>query len=173
MAVAGVPGGTFSTMGGPLHIPRRLRRPIATRAARALRFAGPVLSRVAPKLPVHGKAAWLVTHIGLMKPAAKADVVIPMLQQFLQHDWHWYGELAVAAAEHDVMDLAFVQCPVTLVAGQHDVLTSMHDVVEAGARIPHAQISVLPGTHFLPLEYPDLLHAALDELARRSDLADI
>ena len=37
MAVAGVPGGTFATMGGPLRVPRRLRRPLSTRVARAAR----------------------------------------------------------------------------------------------------------------------------------------
>jgi pimeloyl-ACP methyl ester carboxylesterase len=46
----------------------------------------------------------------------------------------------------------------------------MHDVVEAAARIPHAEVTVLPGSHFLPLERSALVHAALDELARRSDL---
>jgi pimeloyl-ACP methyl ester carboxylesterase len=63
------------------------------------------------------------------------------------------------------MDLHFVTCPVTLVAGKHDVLTSMHDVVDAAERIPHAQITVLNGSHFLPMEYPEELHTALDDLA--------
>ncbi len=88
----------------------------------------------------------------------------------VQQDWSWYFTLAVAAAEHPLMDLFFVQCPVTLLAGRHDVLTSMHDVLAAAERIPHAQVTVLPGSHFLPLEHPGLVHAALGELARRSDL---
>ena len=113
------------------------------------------------------RTAWLVTHSGFMLPAARPEVVVPMLEQFLQHDWQWYGELAVAAAEHDPMDLHFVQCPVTLVAGKHDVLTSMHDVIACAATIPHAMVRVLPGSHFLPLEHPDELHEALDELALR------
>jgi pimeloyl-ACP methyl ester carboxylesterase len=50
------------------------------------------------------------------------------------------------------------------------VLTSFHDVIDCAAKIPHAQITVLPGSHFLPMEYPGLLHAALDELARRADV---
>ena len=168
MAVAGVPGGTFAAMGGPLRIPRPLRRPIATVAARLGRRAGPALTWLAPKVPVNDRTAWLVAHSGFMMPAARPEVVVPMLEQFLLHDWRWYGELAVAAAEHEPMDLRFVTCPVTLVAGKHDVLTAMHDVIETAARIPHAQITVLPGSHFLPLEYPELLHTALGELARRS-----
>jgi pimeloyl-ACP methyl ester carboxylesterase len=170
LAVAGVPGGTFSTMGGPLRIPRRLRKPLATRAAKAGRAIGPALTWLAPKIPVNDRTVWLVTHTGFMLPAAKAAVVVPMLKQFLLHDWQWYGELAVAAAEHDPMDLAFVSCPVTLVAGRHDVLTSMHDVVECAGKMPHASITVLPGSHFLPMEYPEHLHTALDDLARRAGI---
>ncbi len=170
MAVAGVPGGTFSTMGGPLRIPRRLRKPLATRAAKAGRAVGPALTWVTARIPVNRRTTWLVTHSGFMLPAAKTAIVMPMLEQFLRHDWRWYAELAVAAAEHDPMDLRFVRCPVTLVAGKHDVLTSMHDVIDCAATIPHAQISVLPGSHFLPLEYPEHLHTALDDLARRASV---
>lgn len=170
MAVAGVPGGTFATMGGPLRIPKRLRRPLALRAAKAGLLAGPLLTRLSARIPVNERTAWLVAHSGFMLPAAKPAVVIPMLEEFLTHDWRWYGRLAIAAAEHHPMDLHFVSCPVTLVAGRHDVLTSMHDMVECAERIPHAQISVLSGSHFLPLEHPEHLHTALDDLARRADV---
>ena len=69
------------------------------------------------------------------------------------------------------MDLSFVKVPVTLVAGRYDVLTSMHDMVEAAARIPHAELHVLPGSHFLPLEFPDELAAELRRLADRAGIA--
>lgn len=171
MAVAGVPGGTFATMGAPWRIPRVLRKPLSVRAAKALRLAGPVLTRLTPLVPVNERTAWLVAHSGFLRPEARPELLVPMLQEFLQHDWRWYMELAVAASEHDPMDLSFVQCPTTLVAGRHDVLTSMHDMATAAERIPHAQISVLPGSHFLPLEFPELLSMVLADLARRCDLA--
>ena len=171
LAVAGVPGGTFATMGGPLRLPRPLRRPLATRTAKAARAVGPALTWLAPRVPVDRRTAWLVGRSGFMLPGADPDLLAAMLREFVQQDWRWYFTLAVAASEHRPMDLSFVQCPVTLLAGRHDVLTSMHDVIDAAARIPHAQTTVLPGSHFLPLERSDLVHAALDELARRSDLA--
>jgi pimeloyl-ACP methyl ester carboxylesterase len=173
MAVAGVPGGTFGTMGGPLRIPKRLRRPLATQTAKLLRAAGPVLTPIAHAIPVNDTVSWLITHSGFMTPAAKSRVVTPMLSEFLRQDWRWYMGLAVAAAEHQTMDLSFVQCPTTLVAGKHDVLTSMYDVIDTAAQIPHAQITVLPGSHFLPMEYPALISTALHELARRTDLAPV
>jgi pimeloyl-ACP methyl ester carboxylesterase len=171
MAVAGVPGGTFGTMGGPWRVPRRLRRPIATGVAKALRAAGPLLTPIAHAVPVNDRLSWLIAHSGVMTPAAKPEIVTPMLAEFLRQDWTWYMGLAIAAAEHAPMDLSFVRCPTTLVAGKRDVLTSMQDIVDTAAAIPHAQITVLPGSHFLPMEYPELIATALDELARRSDLS--
>ncbi len=168
LAVAGVPGGTFSSMGGPLRIPRRLRRPLSVRVARSGRLIGPGATWLGARIPVTPTLAWLLTHSGFLLPAARTSDVVPMLERFLRHDWTWYLGLAAAAAEHDAMDLGFVTCPVTLVAGRHDVLTSMHDMAEAASRIPHAQLSVLPGSHFLPLEYPEAVHAALGELVARS-----
>jgi pimeloyl-ACP methyl ester carboxylesterase len=111
MAVAGVPGGTFSTMGGPLRIPRRLRKPISTRVLRSAGATGPLLTWLTPKIPVNSRTAWLLAHSGFMLPAAKPEVIIPMMKQFLRHDWGWYAKLAKAAAEHDPMDLHFVACP--------------------------------------------------------------
>ena len=170
MAVAGVPGGTFSTMGGPLRIPRRLRKPISMRVLKTAGFTGPLVTWLTPKIPINKRSAWLIAHSGFMLPGAKPAVVVPMLKQFLQHDWSWYAKLAEAAAANDPMDLHFVTCPVTLVAGKHDVLTSMHDVIDAAEKIPHAQITVLGGSHFLPLEFPEHLHTTLDDLARRADV---
>jgi 3-oxoadipate enol-lactonase len=171
MAVAGVPGGTFQTMGAPWRIPRRLRHPVAVRVARTGRVVGPALTWLAPRVPVGERTAWLVRHTGVMRPEAHPDVLVPMLREFLVQDWRWYMHLAVAASEHETMDLSSLTCPVTLVAGRHDVLTSMHDVLAAAEQIPHAEVTVLPGSHFLPMEYPELVSAALAELARRADVA--
>jgi pimeloyl-ACP methyl ester carboxylesterase len=164
MAVAGVPGGTFSTMGEPWRIPRRLSHPIATRVAKSGRTVGPALTWLAPRVPVNERTAFL-------RKEATSDVLVPMLTQFLAQDWRWYMHLAVGASEHPPLDVSSIQCPVTLVAGRHDVLTSMRSIVETAEHMPHAHVTVLPGSHFLPMEYPELVAAALDELARRSDVS--
>jgi pimeloyl-ACP methyl ester carboxylesterase len=171
LAVAGVPGGTFATMGGPWRIPRRLRHPIATTVAKGMHRLGGPLTWASKRVPVDERTAWLLSHSGFMRPAARPEVLVPMLQEFVRQDWRWYMHLAVVASEHAAMDVSFVQCPTTLVAGRHDVLTSVDDVMEAAQAIPHAHVTVLPGSHFLTLEYPELVAAALDELARRTDLA--
>ena len=171
MAVAGVPGGTFRSMGGPLRVPRVLRKPLAVGTAKTMRRIGPALTWLTPKLPINNRTAWLLAHSGFFTPAARPELLVPMLSEFLRHDWRWYGQLAVAASEHDAMDLSFVQCPTSLIAGRRDILTCMHDVVAAAARIEHAQITVLPGSHYLPLEYPEQVGAALHDHAQLTEYA--
>lgn len=171
LAVAGVPGGTFATMGGPLRLPRRLRHPVATGTARTAAVAGPALTWLLPRLPMDQRVAWLLAHSGFMLPGADPEALVPMLREFVRQDWRWYFRLALAASRHRAMDLDDVRCPVTFVAGRSDVLTSVHDVVAAAARVPGAHVTALPGSHFLPLEHPELVHAALDELVARTDVA--
>jgi pimeloyl-ACP methyl ester carboxylesterase len=171
MAVAGVPGGTFRAMFGPFGVPRRFRHDLGVAAARLGRRLGPQLSWFADHVPLNRVTAGVINHSGFVLPAAKADRLIPALREFREHDFRWYFSLAVAAAEHEPMNLAFMQVPVTLVAGRYDVLTSMHDMVEAASRIPHAELHLLPGSHFLPLEYPDELAAELRRLAERTSLS--
>jgi pimeloyl-ACP methyl ester carboxylesterase len=171
MAVAGVPGGTFRAMFGPLSVPRRFRHGLGVAAARLGRRLGPQLSWLSAHIPLNAATANVINHSGFVLPAATPDRLIPALEEFRQHDFRWYFSLAIAASEHAPMDLAFVKVPVTLVAGRYDMLTSMHDMVEAASRIPHAELHLLPGSHFLPLEYPDELAAELVRLAERTGLS--
>jgi len=168
MAVAGVPGGTFRAMFGPLGVPRRFRHDIGLAAARLGRRVGRPLSWLSMHVPLNGVTARVINHSGLVLPRAAPDRLVTALEEFRRHDFEWYFTLAVGAADHDPMDLSFVQVPVTLVAGRYDVLTSMHDMVEAASALPHAELHLLPGSHFLPLEFPDELARELRRLAQRT-----
>jgi 3-oxoadipate enol-lactonase len=171
LAVAGVPGGSFSSIGGPLGVPRALRAPLATVAARGTGLAGPALSVLTPWLPVDRRLARLLKATGLVGATARPEHLVPLLREFLDQDFGWYMRLAVAASRHAVMDTGFLTCPVTFVAGRQDLLTSVHDVTDAAARVPHAEVVVLPGSHFLPVEQPEAVRTALDALIARTDLA--
>jgi pimeloyl-ACP methyl ester carboxylesterase len=121
-------------------------------------------------VPLNRVTSAVISHTGFVLPRATPDRLLPALEEFREHDFRWYFTLAVAAAEHHPMDLSFVSVPVTLVAGRYDVLTSMHDMVEAASQIPHAELHLLPGSHFLPLEFPDELADELRRLAERAGL---
>lgn len=172
LAVAGVPGGTFRAMFGPLGVPRRLRHDVGVGAAHLARRLGPQLSWLSRRVPLNRWTASAISHTGFVLPRATPDRLVPALAEFREHDFRWYFTLAIGAADHGPMDLSFVDVPVTLVAGRYDVLTSMHDMTAAAAQIPHAELHVLPGSHFLPLEFPDELAGELRALVARTASLD-
>lgn len=167
LAVAGVPGGTFRAMFGLLRVPRPLRHSLGVGAAHLMRATGPLWTGLSRAVPVNRATATLVSHSGFVLPAARPERLIPALQAFRRHDFRWYFTLALGAAGHRPMDLRFVSVPTTLVAGRFDLLTSLEDMARACSSIPDARLAVLPGSHFLPLEYPEeLLQAVLDLVER-------
>jgi pimeloyl-ACP methyl ester carboxylesterase len=128
------------------------------------------MSWAAERLPVNRVTATVINHSGIVLPAARPEWLMPMLAEFKEHDFRWYFNLALAGAAHRPMNLEFVTAPVTLVAGQHDVITSRKDMVEAASRIPHAELRTLPGSHFLPIEYPVELADEVASLVERAGL---
>lgn len=165
-AVAGVPGGTFSSMGAPLLLPRPLRRPLALGVTRAVGTAGPLIHPVSRRLPVGPVSAQLLTHSGFMLPVPHTDDVRRAVKEFLTTPVDWYMHLARAAAKHPRVSLRSIRVPTTFVAGRHDLLASHHDMRTAADRIPGATYHLLPGSHFVQLEHPEVVHEALLELVR-------
>jgi pimeloyl-ACP methyl ester carboxylesterase len=149
-AVAGVPGGTFASMGAPLMIPRVARRPISVGVTRVLRRAGGVITPVTSRLPVEDLVA-----------------VRRAVEEFLTTPVDWYMHLALAAAEHPRVSLRHVKVPTTFVAGKYDLLASSQDMRTAADRIDDARYVELPGSHFLQLEHPDHVHDELLALLER------
>jgi pimeloyl-ACP methyl ester carboxylesterase len=60
-----------------------------------------------------------------------------------------------------------VSCPATLLAGRYDSLVDVRDVRAAAAALPDARFRELLGTHFLPLQYPEVMVEELRRLAAR------
>jgi pimeloyl-ACP methyl ester carboxylesterase len=174
LAVAGVPGGTFAAMGGSIWLPQRLRHALGVTGARTLRRLGPVLNATRPLVPTARLTALLVRGARIISSEARLEVVEPALEEFLQHDWSWYFELALGAVAHAPMDLDFLpqDLPISFLAGRRDLLTASRNVLTAARQVPHADVRVLPGSHFLPLEHPHELRRALADLLVRSDLTD-
>jgi len=160
-AVAGVPGGTFSSMGAPLQIPRIARRPLALGIAATLSRTGGLVSLLTTRLPVGGWLTRLVRHSGFLLPSADPDDVERALREFLSTPVEWYMHLACAAARHDRISLSRVRAPARFVAGRYDILASSADMRTAAARIPGSRYVELRGSHFVQMEHPDRVHHEL------------
>jgi len=170
-AVAGVPGGTFSSMGAPLFIPRPLREPIAVNVARLLELAGPVLTPVARRIPMGPVSTTVLRCSGFMFPTARGRDVRRAVREFLTTPVDWYGHLAVAAAQHQRVSLSKIEVPAAFVAGRWDILASHHDMRTAADRIDDATYTRLCGTHFINLEQPKAITKLLHEFVERIDQA--
>jgi pimeloyl-ACP methyl ester carboxylesterase len=167
-AVAGVPGGTFSSMGAPLLVPRPFRRPLAVGVTRAVGRTGRLIHPVSSRLPVGPLTARLLTHSGFMLPGPDTDDVRRAVKEFLTTPVDWYMHLATVAAQHPRVSLRSIRVPTTFVAGKYDVLASAHDMRTASERIPDAEYVLLAGSHFVQLEHPERVHQRLLALVGRT-----
>jgi pimeloyl-ACP methyl ester carboxylesterase len=166
-AVAGVPGGTFASMGAPLMIPRVARRPLSVGVTRLLRQSGRALTPAISRIPVGVTLARLLSHSGFMLPTQEIPSLRLAVQEFLSTPVDWYMHLALAAAEHPRVSLRSVRVPTAFVAGRFDILASSRDMATAAARIPDATYVELPGSHFLQIEQPEAVHRELLALLGR------
>ncbi|HET6626021.1 MAG TPA: alpha/beta hydrolase [Nocardioidaceae bacterium] len=166
-AVAGVPGGSFASMGAPLFIPRIARRPVARAVSRSLQSLGPVLSPLTTRLPIGPLAGYVLQRSGLMLPGADPAVVRRAVRAYLDTPVEWGMHLALVADQHARVSLRSIRVPTTFVAGKHDLLASAHDMGTAAVRIPDAEYVVLNGSHFIQMEQPEEVHAHLQALLAR------
>lgn len=153
MLVTGAPGDAFAGVLGLPGVPVELRRLIGVSGAAALKAAGPLLDAVLHRVPV--------PDIG--------GPLVGSLRRYLKHDWRWYFTLALALGRSPRLDLTGVTCPTTVLAGRYDLLASPDGVVGPVAGLPQARVRMLPNTHFLPLEDPQVVVDELELLLDRAD----
>jgi pimeloyl-ACP methyl ester carboxylesterase len=166
-AVAGVPGGTFSSMLAPLGVPRFARALITVNAARLMRTFGKPLTLVTSRLPVGPKAIAVLSHSGFMFPVADAELTARAVHEMLQTAVDWYMHLAVETSKHVRVSLSGIEVPTSFVAGRWDVLASAADMRTAADRIEGAVYTEFEASHFIAMEKPAQVHELLLELLDR------
>lgn len=171
LLAAGVPGDLFGAMfappGLPTAVPKAVRRTLALGIARAVRTAAPVVDAVLHRVPVTELTATLMQHSGFMLPSGNRSDVAAAVRRFVRHDARWYTTLALALADVPEPDLRGIDCPVTVLAGRYDILADPVSATAPFSSLPQARTRLLPTTHFLPLEAPDVIVAELTALTSR------
>jgi 3-oxoadipate enol-lactonase len=168
LAVAGVPGGSYSSLFAPQGVPRPLRPRLGRLGSRLLPVVGPLLPVLTASLPPWHDVLTPAAMLGPAREAAHGTALVTVLREFSKHDWNWFRHCADAVAEHAPLAVARVRCPVTLLAGRFDSLVDIEDVRATARAVPGARFRELPGTHFLPLQYPEVMTAELAALTTRS-----
>ncbi len=170
LAVGGMPGGAFTVLYGPSGLAPELREPVGRIGGWLLRLVGPPTAGLASLLP---RALDVAERLGVgsfARDMPRLSTLGEVVREFSTHPWTYYSTMVLASAKHRPMDTSFVDFPVTVIAGVLDTLAATDDLRAMAARIPHARFLELNGTHFLPLQYPDRLHAELRALTDRADL---
>ena len=173
LAVAGAPGGSFSSLFAPLGVPRPLRARIGHLSSWWLPVIGPLLPPVAAGLTALEDAPWPAAWGGAASRAAPLGALTAVLREFADHDWRWYRRLVAAVAAHAPLDVSPVRCPVTLLAGRYDLFVDTADLRRAARTLPAARYRELAGTHFLPLHYPQLMLAELRHLTGATSVTGV
>lgn len=171
LAVAGVPGNTFSTMLAPLHIPPVVARTMMVGLAKSVTVTGHALAPVTRRLPWTNFTTDIIRHTHLIFPAADTAQLRTLLQEFFTTHPAWYAKLALSVAEHARVSLSDIDIPVTFLAGRWDVLTGARDMLTASQRVRGSRYRELNATHFIPVEFPEIVLDELRELLARVDAA--
>lgn len=160
-AVAGVPGDTFATMLAPLHVPHVVARAITVNLSRVLSVFGKALNPVARRLPIGPAAIAVISHSGFMFPVRDPELTQLGVKEFLTTPLDWYFHLALSTSRHARVRLSTIDVPAMFVAGTYDVLAGARDMATAAARMDDAEYVELCGSHFLPMEQPEIVHQLL------------
>ncbi|WP_139981698.1 alpha/beta fold hydrolase [Nocardioides litoris] len=166
-AVAGVPGDTFATMLAPLRLPHPVARALTVNLSRGMTVAGRALTPVARRLPIGRRAIGALSHSGFMLPVRDVDGTAVAVKEFLTTPLDWYFHLALSTSRHARVSLSSLDVPAMFVAGRWDVLAGARDMATAAARMPEGEYVELRGSHFLPLEKPEVVHGLLLEFLEK------
>lgn len=168
LAVAGVPGDTFSTMLAPFHLPSPVAKQAMIALTRGGYLVGGALAPVTRNIPWTLTTVRLVQAVGFVGKEANPDDVRIMLKEFCTTDPRWYASLALHVAKGGRISLSGIDVPVTFIGGKQDILTGSRAMRSASQRIAHSRFLEVKGSHFLPLERPQLV---LDELISLTEKA--
>jgi pimeloyl-ACP methyl ester carboxylesterase len=160
LLMLGGASGSFRVLPEVVPAPEAVHRGAARASAWLLRVVGPALSGLA-SVPGLAPRDWQA-----LGPAW--GTLGQVAGEFARHDWTWFSRLVLAAFEHDVVDVGTIRAPATVVAGEFDTLAPVADMVALAEALPDARLVRLPGSHFLPLQFPETLDAELRALRARA-----
>ena len=169
LAVAGVPGDTFSSMLAPLRVPSLLAERVMLGVARTAQLLDRPVGAVLHRLPIGPRAVHHITHSGFLLPVPDPVIAQRAIAEFLTAPVGWYARLARVSSLHRRVSLRGVDVPCDFVAGKYDVLAGSKVMRTAAERIPDATFVELRASHFVPIEQPDVVHRRLLRLLERVD----
>lgn len=162
-AINGTYGRAFRTVMGS-----RLVGQVIPMLLRLVRAQATLVGRATKRVAGSDALINAMKRVGLVSATIDLEIFRAVAAGFVNLDWVIYSDLLMRLDEHDAEDvLEQIDVPVTIVTGDRDLMTPpataehMHRVI-SGSRL----VVIQGGTHYTPVEYPDVL---ADELGRLLD----
>ncbi|MAQ17399.1 MAG: alpha/beta hydrolase [Sandaracinus sp.] len=112
-------------------------------------------------------------RIGLAARTLDEDVFHELAASFGNLDMKRYMRTLELLGEHDASDvLGTVDVPTLLIAGDRDLFTPRSAMERMARKIPGAELMVVPGgTHYVAVEFPELVNLRIEKLFRERGLS--
>ena len=128
-----------------------------------------VLAPIIKRVPWTNATANMLRWSRVINPAADPGELRTLLQEFCTTHPSWYAKLALGVSEHQRVSLSSIAVPVTFLAGKWDMLTGARDMLSASKRVDGSRYRELASTHFIPVEFPEIVLEELKFLLGRID----
>jgi pimeloyl-ACP methyl ester carboxylesterase len=114
----------------------------------------------------------VLISLGFAGPTLDRPVFRDLAREFANLDLEAYFSTLLELGKHDAEHaLAGIRCPVLIVAGDHDPMTPRSLSEEMTRRIAGAELLIVRGgTHYVPVEFPELVNLRLEKFFREHGL---
>lgn len=124
----------------------------------------PAAQRIAnTKIALH-----FLRTLGLVSPSLDEKMFLALAHQVAGLDMPRYMATLNSLGDHCAeAALPRIDTPTLVITGDRDLFTPVSQSREMAARIPGAELLVIPsGTHYTPLEFPELIHLRVRKFLR-------
>ena len=159
-AINGTYGRAFKTVMGS-----RLIGQIIPTLLRLVRAQASLVGRATKVVAGSDALINAMKRFGLVSATIDVPIFRAVAAGFQDIDWVIYSDLLARLDEHDAeVVLDTIAVPVSIVTGDHDLMTPPATAEHMHRKIPGSRMVVIEGgTHYTPVEYPAIL---VDELHR-------
>jgi pimeloyl-ACP methyl ester carboxylesterase len=142
--------------------------PAILRAVETVAHLAEPVQPLAEKVARSRLALRTLQTVGLVNRSLAEDVFLELAGEVAKLDMPRYMATLNSLGDHCAQALLpHVAVPALIITGDRDLFTPVDQSREMAARIPAAELMVIPsGTHYTPLEFPELIHLRVHKFLR-------